>query len=241
MNNPFRISREGLIALLVDSTRRFSAESYGRLLETFTREEIREQLDGGAGAIFDVIREHNATFAAETSNVEVVVALGLSDFYFPHSETEIAFELARRVNPATVTTYESLVESFENNTPVDCQITGDGTVLSFQIKRYPLERLGDTNQDFLNWFRGVIEHYGNMRGTILAILMQPSGAPVQVPFNPALLHDEMLAMRDQITFDEVVLQYNDHGEHFALHKIFPEHRRLLVPMDWGLRRFRGDV
>ena len=242
MNNPFRTTRASLQALVANSARQFARENLRRALENYTREEIAEQLDTQDGPVVDVIRERSSNLAANTSHVEIITALGLSDFYWPHSATEIAFELRAGVYPNTITTCEALVASFENNTHVDCQIWGDNIDRSFQIKRYPLGRLGETNEAFLQWFEeAVIQHYGDMTGTFLAIILQPSGELRQVPLNPAELANSINTIADRVTFDEVVLTYNDRGQYFALHKLYPEHKRILVPLDWGLRRFRGEV
>ena len=242
MDNPFRTSRENLQALFSEPIRRFTTENFYRLLETYTRTEIEQQIASGAGPVIDQIAAHTATLAANTSNVEIMTALSLSDFYWPHSDTEISFELRRGVAPASVTSYEQLIASLENNTHIDCQISADNVTRSFQIKRYPLLRLGNTNEEFLRWLdEDVIRRYGNMTGTILVVILQPDGTPEQALLNPSELATSLVAMAEQITFDEVVLTYNDQGQHFVLHKLYPEHRRILIPLDWGLRRFRGEV
>jgi hypothetical protein len=242
MDNPFRTSRQNLQVLFSEPIRRFTAENFDRLLETYTRSEIERQIASGIGPIIDQVGAHTAVQAANNSNVEIMTALSLSDFYWPHSETEIAFELRRNVVPASITSYERLIAGIENNTHIDCQITADNVARSFQIKRYPFSRLGNTNASFLRWLNeSVIQRYGNMAGTILVVILQPDGTPEQTPLNPGELATSLAGMTDQITFDEVALTYNDRGQYFVLHKLYPEHRRLLVPLDLGLRRLRGEA
>lgn len=241
MNNPFRISRVGLRTLLSDSQGRFVRENYNRLLQTYTRTEIEQQLNSGAGPAIDAILEHSREFARRTSNVEVITALGLSDFYHPHDETEIVFELRRNVDPNTITTYEEMTAAFENDTHIDCQISTENATHSFQIKRYPMEHLGYTVEAFIEWFENVLASYGNMNRTTLCILILPSEANAQHPLHLPDLANSIRNLADEITFDEVALTYNDHGQNFVLHKVYPEHRRILIPLSWGLMRFRGEV
>lgn len=80
-----------------------------------------------------------------------------------------------------------------------------------------------------------------MTGTILVIILRPDGILKQVPLNPTKLALSLAKIANRITFDEVVLTYNDRGQYFALDKLYPEHQRVLVPCYWGLARFRGEV
>lgn len=231
-----------MIRLVSESRRRFAVQSHERARQTFTEPEILVQLHTGTGELVDTITEHYVRLARNTSNVEVTTALSLSDFYYPHSDTQIRFELMRGVNPASITTYEELVESFENNTPIDCEIVADGETRSFQIKRYPHPHLAHTNPSFLQWLEyDVFRAYGDMSGIILVVLLQPTGEYEESQLNLAELAASTATMRELISFDEVALTYNDSGEHFVLHKLFPEHRRLLIPLELSLRRLRGDA
>lgn len=129
----------------------------------------------------------------------------MADFYWPQSDTEISFELRNSVQPDTISTYEELVAGIENDTHVDCRVAGDGEAKDFQIKRYPLAHLGDTNEAFLEWFENsVLDHYGEMTGTTLVVILQPDGRPEQFPLNLAELAESIAGMADRITFDEVV-------------------------------------
>lgn len=151
MNNPFTTSRENIQRLLADSQRRFVIETFSRALGNFTREKIKEQLSNQQGPIIDAISGHSSAFAADTANVEITASLSLADFYWPYSNTEISFELQNDVRPDSITSYEDLTVAIENNTHIDCCVVGDGIIRNFQIKRYPLAHLGDTNESFLLW------------------------------------------------------------------------------------------
>lgn len=242
MENPFCSSRERVLRLFLASRRSFARNLFLKFLKKCGRKEIAKQLNNEAGEIVDAINSESNVSARKTENVEVMTALQLSDFYFPHNETEICFAMRRNIDINRVQSYEDLVSGFENATHVDCSIRSADKHLSFQIKRYPQEYLLHTNEAFLDWFRNdVISHYGNMKGTILSIILQPN------VFEETALHFSSLAssleeMKDIITFDEVVLIYNDHKKQLlALHEIFPEHKRKVIPLDWALKRFRGEV
>jgi len=178
--------------------------------------------------------------AKKTENVEILKALGLSDFYWPHSETEIFFELKKGVSPSSIVSYSDLVNGLEDNTHVDCQITGDGQTRSFQIKRYPQEYLEHSDGAFLQWLTDkVFCSYGDMSGTILVILLQPAVAFTKCPMDFTKLFSNLVDLKGIITFDEIVLSYNEQSQYMVLHRLYPTHKRLLIPFSLALDRLKG--
>lgn len=242
MGNSFRITRGELIRLFGEAQMLFHREVLAQMLLTFTHEEIHQQLERNEGPMADAIRERVATQGRLTSTVEVITALSLADFYFPHNESEISFEITRDVDPATIHTYETLVSSFETDTPIDCRIGDGNQTIAFQIKRYPYPHREYTADAFREWFENdVVRHYGNMNGTSLCILLQPSGTYEEGPLNLADITEVVQSLSEHITFDKVMLTYNERMQHFVLHELFPRPHRTLVPLEWGLARFRGEV
>ncbi|MDP3725445.1 MAG: hypothetical protein Q8R20_03195 [Nanoarchaeota archaeon] len=241
MENPFCISRKGLRDLLGLSRRNFVRNLFYKCLEKFSREEIEKQLNTQTGELMDAINTESELSVRKTENAEVITALQLSDFYFPDDETEICFAMRRNVDTNNVKSYEGLVSGFENATHIDCLIKLANKGISFQIKRYPERHLPHTNEAFVDWFKNVLSHYGNMKGTILSVTLQPAEPFNKNSFNFSELAISLSEMREIITFDEVALVYNDANEYVVLHKIFPKHKRLLVPLYWALKRFRGEV
>lgn len=244
MNNPFKISRIDLRNLLNNSRRDFSRKLFIRMKSKYGSDGIAKQLDEKKGELIDEINSNSKKLSLKKENVEIITALSLSDFYFPRTETEITFELKKGVKPDSISKYNDLVSALEDYTHIDCQIEGEEKKLFFQIKRYPQQYLGDSSNEFLNWFsEDVIGRYGDMEGTILVIIIQPSDKnSIENPTNLGELIDKILGIKDQISFDEVAFIYNDSIEKgFTLLKILPNQKRLVIPLELGLARLRGDA
>lgn len=241
MSNIYTASRADLRKLFVDSRKEKVRENYKRLLKAFSRQELEQQLDKGEGEIVDSVNEIAATSAPNNANVEVFTALGLADFYYPDTEAEIAFEISDKVDPTSITTYEELTSAFETDTPVDCRVFSGDETLNFQIKRYPHPHLEFAPKAIVSWFEKVIGHYGDMSDTKLCILLQPSGDYKEGVLDIGKVITGIQALSEKISFNEVMFTYNEGMQHMVLHKVHPETKRLLVPLDWALARMRGDI
>lgn len=246
MNNPCSAPRDDLQALFVSSRRSFAEVKLNEALERYPREEVIRQITAQAGPVVDEINRATELFARRTENVEFVTALGLSDFYFgPDTPTTISFEMRREYTGSPITTYEELIDNIESATHIDCVVTDGNQLLSFQIKRYPQAYLEHTNDAFMRWLtQDVLPHYPNMAGMTLVILLQPNTPPEQSAFNFQELSASLTHIGDDITFDGIALSYTDFGngrQLAVLHKLYPEHRRTVAPLDWMLQRFRGEV
>ena len=241
MSSIYTASRADLRKLFTDSRKEKVRANYERLLKAFSKQELEQQLDKGEGEIVDSINEMAATAGADNANVEVFTALGLTDFYYPDTEAEIAFEISDKVDPASITKYEQLTSAFETSTPVDCRVSSGEETLNFQIKRYPYPHLEFTPEAIVSWFEKVIGHYGDMSDTKLCILLQPSGDYKEGVLDIGKVTTGIQALSEQISFNEVVFTYNEGMQHMVLHKVHPEAKRLLIPLDWALARMRGDI
>lgn len=209
-------------------------------------DEIRQQVAAQAGPIVEDMNRATEAFARRTENVEFVTALGLSDFYFgPDTETTISFEMRRDFRPRSDATYEEITQNIESATHVDCAVTDGTRSLNFQIKRYPQAYLEHSNDAFLSWLdEDVIAGYGEMNGTILIVLLQPTQPPGPTAFRFTPLSEAIAARADNITFDEIALSYTDiaRGRQLAvLHRMYPVHRRTVAPLEWMMMRFRGQA
>lgn len=246
MNNPFPASRDEMNQLFVESRKKFAKDFLEELKTRYSYEEVVSQTTAQAGPVVDELNRALDGFARDTDNVEFATALGLSDFYFgPDAKTTISFEMNRNFKASGAMTYEELIAGMEKNTHIDCAIAGDGKSLNFQIKRYPQAHLEHTNEAFLAGLDvKVFEYYANMGGTILVVVLQQNSPPTQTAFRFTELSEELQARKAKITFDEVVLLYTDYsnGKKLAvLHKLYPEHKRIVAPMEWMLKRFRGEL
>lgn len=246
MNNPYSASRDDLHSLFVASRRSFAETKLNEALQQYPHEEVSKQISAQTGPIVDEINRATESFARRTENVEFVTALGLSDFYFgPDTPTTISFEMRREFTGGPIATYEELIDNIESSTHIDCAVSDGARTLSFQIKRYPQAYLEHTNEAIINWLtQEVLPHYPNMEGMTLIILLQPNTPPTQSAFNFQELSVALTHIENTITFDEIALSYTDfsNGNQLAvLHKLYPEHRRVVAPLDWMLQRFRGEV
>ena len=241
MKNPFVISRIDLVRLYGESKRQFVNELFFKSLNTFSRDNIAMQLATQSGPIVEAINVETRKSAQKTENVEVLKALQLSDFYSPHEETEICFELRSDVDPKSIKSYDDLVSSFEDGTHIDCQVRTKTKNLNFQVKRYPADYLKHTNEAFMEWFEKLTKHYSEMSGTILAVLLQPSEPHGLSEINPSEILKMLISQKEKISFDEIVFTYNDRNKFFTLHRVYPVEKKLGIPLDWGLKRMRGEI
>lgn len=242
MSNLYIASRSELRTLFSDSRKRVTRENYERLLNEFTKEELKEQLARGEGKLIDSINEMATSSGSDNANIEIVTALSLADFYYPNTEVNIAFEISDKVAPETVTTYEELISSFETNTHVDCRIIADEKTINFQIKRYPYPHREFSPTAIVKWLQeDVIRYYGDMSGTNLCILLQPSGDYREGVLDVDEIVKGIEVMDDIISFDEVMFTFNEVMLNMVLLKVYPEKKRILIPLEWALARLRGDI
>lgn len=243
MENPFTVSREELQSLVTNDERLFSREQFNTLLRQYSRDEIEEQITNKSGPLMESIKARANAIATNTGKAEVINALSLADFYFPDSDTTISFELRRGVSQESITTFSELVGAFEVGTYIDCEVMSGEEIRSFQIKAYPQAYIEHANEVFLKWIKEeVFDHYGDMKGVILVVILQPDNSGGRSSnLDLDILANGIDAMVDRITFDEVVLTYNDRGQYITLCKLYPERKKLSVPLEWALARFRGDV
>ena len=245
MNNPYTFSCNELLTLYVTSQREFVSQILIAFSFRYSEEEIRSQVSLVSGEIVDEINARTESFARRTENVEFLMSIGLSDFYFgEEAETKISFEMRRGFN-GEIKTYEDLIQNIESSTHIDCSISFENEVRHFQIKRYPQEYLKHTNEAFLNYLdQQIIPHYSNMVGTTLVVILQPNPSHTPKEFRFEELAEALHERAETITFDEVALAYSDATggvENSFLHRLHPYYEISSIPTDRILRRFRGEI
>ena len=78
-----------------------------------------------------------------------------------------------------------------------------------------------------------------MNGVILVVILQPNQfVPTDLKWDEL---SEYLMSNSAQSFDEINLLYNDNGEYFVRHELFPKHYRDKIPLDLGLKRLRGEA
>ncbi len=246
MENPFSAPRHEMLRLFLESRIRTTQELLRDAIAANSYDEVKRQVMSKTGPIVDEMMKTPEAFARRTENVEFVTALGLSDFYFgPRAETSISFEMKRGFRPGENLTYEEILNNIESATHIDCAITEGGKTLTFQIKRYPQAYLEHTNDAFLKWLdEEIIEGYGNMNGTILVVILQPNTPPAPTAFRFRQLGESITSRARNITFDEIALTYTDFANNqqlAVLNRLFPKYERTATPLEWVMRRFRGQA
>lgn len=213
-----------------------------------TREEMIAQVERERGSFADAIKGEANRFANKTDNVEAMMAIWLTDFYFPNLNPKICFEMKNDFSPNKATAYDVFLGGIEKNTVIDCSIKGNVRQFNFQIKRYPQEYLPLTNEAVAGYIKKTIATYGSMKGIILIILLQPNTeTPNDFSFRRA--HEDLLAIKDNVTFDEINFIFNERLQIMRWQQIFPQYgyadRPLILLSDfqkarqreWGERKF----
>lgn len=238
MQNPICIPKNKLRALYVYDMRERTASWMLKFLNHFWPIEMHKQLEEESGEFYDYSQFEIKKFTKKTENAEILTSLELSDFYFGSEvNTDICFEIKRRISIKNLKTYKDLTDGIESNTHVDCFISKDGQGLEFQIKRYPQERLALNTDSFVKFIEEKNRRYGAMQKTILAILIQP------IPFSP--LHiiffktvHELLVGKGSINFAEVVLLYNDKNKNMVIRRVFPDYIAASKPIEFKSAKYK---
>lgn len=238
MNNPYCASFEKMRDLYVTHMKAESRQNYDSWAMKLPRTEIKRQLDTQTGGLIDDIRNLIKKTTKQTEFVEFLAALQLADFYFPNESKDICFELRRNVKLEDIKSYEDLVDSFENNTHIDCEVRANSQSISFQIKR---DYSDHTPKGFASWLNEkVFKKYANMNGTSLVVFLgAPAGTVIEIDKFYAEFSKECVP---HITFDKVSLLYNDKtAGYMVLHEFYPNHKRLMIEVNLAMARFRGDA
>jgi hypothetical protein len=188
-----------------------------------TREMMLAQQEQEEGAFSDAMKAEYVKFGKKTENVEVLIAFQLADFYFSEADPDLCFEMRRDFSPDSATSYDSLVAGIESNIAIDCSIKANGRQFNFQIKRYPQEHLPHTSKALTEYIKKTIAGYGPMKGTSLVLLLQPNSEARNDDLNFRQVHEEMVAIKSSISFDEIVFVFNDSLQNIRWQQVFPKY------------------
>ncbi len=220
MENEFCISKTNFNNLLMRDREAMLKRVMGRFAETMTLQEMATQMERGEGAFDDAIKAEHAKFSNKTENVEIIVALQLADFYFPDINAELCFEMRRDFSPDSAV-YDSIVAGIESDTAIDCSVKAEGRQFNFQIKRCPQEHLPHTRVALTGYIKKTLAHYGDMKGTRLVLLLQPNTEAQNTELSFKQVNEDMLAIKDKITFDEIVFVFNNQMQNMRWYQVFP--------------------
>jgi hypothetical protein len=181
------------------------------------------------GAFNDAIVAERTKFTKKTENVEIMLAFQLAAFYFPDDDAELCFMMRRDFSPASASSYDAIVAGIENDTAIDCTIKSDGREFNFQIKRCPQDYIVLTRDSLTAYIKKAVAGYGDMRGTILILLLQPNTeAANNLSFKQ--VHEDMAAMKDTISFDEIDFVFNDRNQNIRWQQVFPQYGHAEQPL-----------
>lgn len=186
----------------------------------FTLPEMLDQMREDRGAFGQAIADSTLKFSKNTKNVEIAVAIDLADFYLPGIEAEICFGVKRMPNAIPDFSYDDIEENIDGDTYIDCSLKSNERQFNFQIKRYPQFSHAYTNEAINNYIEETIDSYGNMKGTILIILLQPNSES-QNDFSFSKIYEYILTIKEKISFDEINFIFNYRNQKKSLLKIFP--------------------
>ena len=221
MKNGFCIPKNAFQALLVERQKAMLRRVMGSFAGSMSQQEMAAQMEREEGAFSDAMKAENAKFASNTANVEIVIAFQLADFYFPAVDAELCFEMRRDFATDSASSYDNIVAGIENDTAIDCTIKAEERQFNFQIKRCPQEYLPHTRAALTEYIKKTLAHYGDMKGTGLVLLLQPNTEERNDDLSFKGVHEDMVAIKDGITFDEIVFVFNNQMQSMRWQQVFP--------------------
>lgn len=240
MKNGFCITKSAFQALLMQRQKAMLRRVMESFADNLSQQEMAAQMEREEGVFSDAMKVENAKFAAKTANVEIVVAFQLADFYFPGVDAELCFEMQEDFSPDSATSYDNIVADIENDTAIDCTIKADGRHFNFQIKRYPQEYLSHTHAALTKYIKKTLTHYGNMKGTGLVLLLQPNTEERNDELSFKGVHEDMMAIKDKITFDEIVFVFNDQMQSMRWQQVFPAYGYSEKPLELQSDKYKAQ-
>jgi len=219
MNNRYCISNT-LLKELWSRKNRNRLNNQILKFENLSLSEMTTQMENDEGAFYEAMTEDTNKFSAITQNAEILLATDLSEFYFPKIETEICFEMKRNFSAPPNISYDEITANIENDTYIDCSIKSNEKQFDFQIKRYAQKYFLFTSEAMSEFIIKVIRGYGDMSKTILIVLLQPDKEPKD-HFDFKEIHDNICAIKNEISFEEINFVFNDEYQHLIWWQIFP--------------------
>lgn len=201
----------------------------GEYIGTFSMEEMHDQMVDDQGAFAEAVAVSNAKFTNKTENVEIITAFDLAEFYFPDENPQICLAVKDDFPGDAAVSYDSIVASIENDTPIDCSIGLNGREFHFQIKRYPQAHLAHTREALTEYIKKTMRGYADMKDTILVIILQPNTEEANdLSFKG--IHEDIVAIKDEVNFREIDLVYNHRGQEMRWEQIYPEFGHSVKPL-----------
>ena len=126
--------------------------------------------------------------------------------------------------------YDDIEKNINGDTYIDCSIKSNEKQFNFQIKRYPQSSHAYTNEAINNYIEKTIDSYGNMKGAILIILLQPNSES-QDDFSFEKIYEYMLTIKKKVSFDEINFIFNAMNRKISLLQIFPNYKDTSKPLE----------
>jgi hypothetical protein len=225
----FCIGKEDFKQLFEKNHRERLITLMGEFSDRLSPQDMLAQMESDTGAFAEAVAASTSRFTNKTENVEIITAFDLADFYFPDENSQVCLEVKDGFPDDAPVSYESIVANIESNTPIDCSIKSGGREFHFQIKRYPQKYRAHTREALVEFIAKTMRGYTDMKGSILAVILQPASEEANgLSFKE--VHEDLIAMKDEITFDEIDLIFNDRGQQMRWEQVYPENGHATKPL-----------
>jgi len=236
----FCIPKDELSLLLENEIKRFTFEEILKFFETgLTLEEMAEQQINESGPFNEACTVAIKKFSNKTENVEIHLALSLSDIYSlgPKNEISICFEMKDDFNKK-ISNLSDLTANIECATHIDCSIVSRKKEWRFQMKRYPSEYLKFNDKKIISYLKKIFSKYGEMADTNLIILLQPTQKAATTPINFEKIYQSMKSIASKISFGEVSFIFNANMKNIMLIRVFPDFIKTKVPLKFKSPKYQ---
>jgi hypothetical protein len=236
MSKKFCIQKSQLVALRKQKSNHRTDEQSAKFDDISMHEKV-SQMEKETGEFYEAMTADTAKFSKNTDNVEMMVSIDLSEFYFPDADAQICLEMKTDFKSPDILTWDNILEGFEKDTPIDCSVKSEDKQFNFQIKRYPQAYLPFTSKDISDYIKAIVAGYGDMTGIILIILLQPKNTP-EGYFDFNEIHEQVKEIKNKISFDEINFIFNDENIQMIWRQIYPGNGHAKKPLIFESEKYQ---
>jgi hypothetical protein len=112
--------------------------------------------------------------------------------------------------------------------------------LDFQIKRYPEQYKEFNSQAVMEFLQKVFSGYGDMKNTILAILLQPNSEKHTELFFEEI-YNQLVQIKDKVKFSEIIFLFNLNNKNVVFVRVYPDFSYSHKPIEWRSEKMKEKV